>query len=196
MLLGVKISLALIAVIAGMFLLAKTKKEGLGLFFKIVSWVVVVVSLIVFLCTFGAAMRWHAMRMHEMKHMHDGFMWKHEHGDMPAPNCCPGDMFMNEYGKDGGNCPNMIDGKKCCGGDMETMTPEARADQKVKMLTEKLQLTNEQVPKVKEIILKNFQAKDKEIKSVTEKTHSENMEAIKKILTPEQAKKISECCLR
>lgn len=187
MLLGVKISLALIAVIAGMFLLAKTKKEALGLFFKIVSWVVVVVGIIVFLCTFGAAMRWHAMRMHEMKNMHDGFMWRHEHGDMYGPNCCPGDMFMNEYGKDGKNCPNMMEGKKCCGGEMENMTPEAKADHKVKMLTEKLQLTNEQVPKVKEIILKDIQAKDQENKVI-----KEDMEAIRKILTPEQAKKFSE----
>lgn len=51
MMLATTISLGLIAVVAGMFLLAKTKTENLGTFFKIVSYSIVAIGLGVVLCT-------------------------------------------------------------------------------------------------------------------------------------------------
>ena len=45
------ISLSLLALVAGMFLLDKTKKEGLGKFFSFISWLVIVVALLILLCS-------------------------------------------------------------------------------------------------------------------------------------------------
>jgi hypothetical protein len=49
--LATTISLGLLATVAGMFLLAKTKAENLGTFFKIVSYSIVAIGLGVVLCT-------------------------------------------------------------------------------------------------------------------------------------------------
>ena len=46
----VVISFILIAIVAGMFLLAKTKKEELGLFFKVVSYIVIAVGFAALIC--------------------------------------------------------------------------------------------------------------------------------------------------
>lgn len=51
MMLAISISLGLLAATAGMFLLAKTKAENLGAFFKIVSYTIVGIGLGVALCT-------------------------------------------------------------------------------------------------------------------------------------------------
>ena len=49
--LSISISLGLLAATAGMFLLAKTKAENLGTFFKIISYAIVGIGLGVALCT-------------------------------------------------------------------------------------------------------------------------------------------------
>jgi len=49
---SVSISVALLVVVAGMFLLAKTKKEELGNMFSFVSYSVITIGMIVLLCAF------------------------------------------------------------------------------------------------------------------------------------------------
>lgn len=46
----ISIALSLLALVAGMYLLDKTKKEGLGKFFKFISWLVIVASMLILLC--------------------------------------------------------------------------------------------------------------------------------------------------
>ena len=96
--------------------------------------------------------------------------------------------------------------KMGCGGDMDKMTPEQKADDKVKMLTEKLKLTNEQIPKVKDILLKSFQECDQNMKmaggdkekcdKMCEKNCKDKLDALKKVLTPEQFKNLPPCCTK
>ena len=49
----IAISLGLLAVVAGMFLLAKTKKEALGSFFKYVSYLVIFIGFLAVACAFS-----------------------------------------------------------------------------------------------------------------------------------------------
>lgn len=44
------IAMLLLSLTGGMFLLAKTKKDGLSMFFTVVSWFVIVASLLAILC--------------------------------------------------------------------------------------------------------------------------------------------------
>jgi ABC-type lipoprotein release transport system permease subunit len=61
------IPLALLALTAGMFLLAKTRKENLGKFFKAISYFIIIASfLIMCLTLIGGFTR---MLMHRMHHM-------------------------------------------------------------------------------------------------------------------------------
>jgi hypothetical protein len=53
------IAFTLLAAVAGMYLLAKTKAEALGKFFKFISWCVIIVAGISLLCQLG----WIACRM-------------------------------------------------------------------------------------------------------------------------------------
>ena len=46
----ISISIALLALAAGMLLLDKTKKEALGNFFRYISWFIIIVSLLVIAC--------------------------------------------------------------------------------------------------------------------------------------------------
>jgi hypothetical protein len=50
------IALTSLAIIAGMYLLAKTKAESLGKFFRFTSWLVIVVSGLSLLCQVGCGM--------------------------------------------------------------------------------------------------------------------------------------------
>ncbi len=50
MMICISFCLALLALVAGMFLLAKTQKASLGMFFKVISYFVITASLICLLC--------------------------------------------------------------------------------------------------------------------------------------------------
>lgn len=47
---GICIALVLMALTGGMFLLAKTNKDNLGAFFKVISWAVIVISILALVC--------------------------------------------------------------------------------------------------------------------------------------------------
>ena len=219
MLLAVVISFVLLVLIAGTLLLAKTRKDNLGGIFCFVSWFVIVSSfaLIVFAISAHICKR---MMCHKMCN---------ERGFMPGPGgmmmgrghdgccagwdgkemgmCCKDKEKMGCEGKDMNKmgCGGEM-GKMKCGGDMSKMSPEQKADDKIKMLTEKLKLTSEQVPKVKEIYVQCFKACDDNMKmaggdkgkcdQMCEKSCKEKMDALKKVLTAEQFKNLPPCCMK
>ncbi len=47
---GIGIALLLMALTGGMFLLAKTNKDNLGAFYRVVAWAVIVISMLCMLC--------------------------------------------------------------------------------------------------------------------------------------------------
>jgi hypothetical protein len=89
------IALALLALTGGMFLLAKTKKDNLGLSFKIISYFIIIASFLNLACTaahgamkfYGRSYCNHEMMMHE-KFMKDD-MGSYHHGMGRYGNeCC------------------------------------------------------------------------------------------------------------
>lgn len=46
----ITLCLTLLTIVAGLYLLAKTRKDGLGLFYKIVAYIVVIVGILSFVC--------------------------------------------------------------------------------------------------------------------------------------------------
>lgn len=108
-------AITLLAIVAGMMLLAQTKKENLGNIYKYVSWFVIIMAFLSELCI-GArcAMRCHGggcMMTKECRMMDDdGCMMG---GGMMG---CHRGMMMGGCGMMGG-C-NMMMGGGCCGGMM------------------------------------------------------------------------------
>jgi hypothetical protein len=98
--------LALLAIVAGLFLLAYTKKENLDHFYKYFAWFVVIMGLLCILgCAFGCAMKMCRMgheRMMMREKMMDGMMM-HRMGscEMMDEGYCDG---MNRYDGMRGNC--------------------------------------------------------------------------------------------
>ena len=84
------IALTLIALTGGMFLLAKTHKDNLGVFFKIIAYFIIIASFLNLICTaahnafkyYGKARFGHEMMMHK-KFMDMGFY----HGGMERYGC-------------------------------------------------------------------------------------------------------------
>ena len=99
----ISISLSLLALTAGMFLLDKTKKEGLGNFYNIISWLIIVVSLLALLCSLTRG----GLKM-TRKH-HTEYMERCGPGMMGGKDCC---MPM------GGHRGGMMRGE-CCDDMME-----------------------------------------------------------------------------
>src|SRR5579872_2415529 len=116
--------LALLAIVAGMILLAMTKKDNLGNLYKYVSWFVIVMGALLFLCC-GAHCAKRCMRCGEKRMMmkecrmmddddDDGYMMGHMGGMMGGHRgmggcgmmmgggCCGGGMMMG-----GGCCSHM-----------------------------------------------------------------------------------------
>jgi hypothetical protein len=121
--------IALLSILAGVLLLAKTRKEQLGKFFNFISWFFVVVGFILFvgfIC--GAAFRLshgippgrpgpHRMMMRApVMGMEKGKCCDVEMKDgkccpagMKEGKCCPAGM------KEGHDCKGMMQDGKCCG---------------------------------------------------------------------------------
>ncbi len=115
-------ALLLLALTAGTFLLAKTKKDGLGLFYKIVSWTVIIVASLALLCCLGRCickMRCGGWERHcetgMQNCMHGGGC-----GMMGGGNCMMqgGCGMMGGGQMHGGGCGMMMQGGCCgmCGG--------------------------------------------------------------------------------
>jgi hypothetical protein len=204
MTLSVQILLSLLTLFAGMLLLAKTKKDSLGRFFSFISWFIIVISLGLFISYMSRGM-YGCYKANKC-----GSSSKYCK-DKP---CMPGNCYMMccEHNKMGMCCKEKQ--KMCCeqnkdkmlGGPngMEAMSPDQRAENIVVMLKEKLKLTTDQVPKVKEIFLKSIQAIDQQMKDAgddmgkcgkqCEKIKNDKLDALKKVLTPEQFKNLPDWC--
>jgi hypothetical protein len=122
--------IALLSILAGVLLLAKTRKEQLGKFFTYISWFFVVVGFILFvgfIC--GAAFRLsHGIPPGRPGPHHMMMMKGHPMGmekgkccavEMKEGKCCPGGMTEGKAcpaGMMGGkDCKAMMENGKCCG---------------------------------------------------------------------------------
>ena len=94
----IAISFSLLALVAGMYLLDKTKKEGLGKFYSFISWLVIVISMLVLL----SSLTWEVCRMSCRPYM-EGSMEMCGPGMMGGDDCC---MY-----KGGRGC--MMDEERC-----------------------------------------------------------------------------------
>ncbi|MBI5219539.1 MAG: hypothetical protein HY958_11465 [Bacteroidia bacterium] len=196
MILAVVICFALLVVILGMFLLAKTRSENLGKFFGFVSYFVIVFGFVMILFALQAALFQCIMHhKYERECMRDNLIMRHEPMDgVFEKKICIVDDFDDEK-------ENMAyihkEKMKCCH-DMENMPPKERAEMALKMLTEKLKLKDDQVPRVHEVILKYFDLKESTGGDMEklDKIQKEKLDALKKILTPEQFKNLPECCFK
>ena len=110
----ISISFSLLAIVAGMYLLDKTKKEGLGKFYSFISWLVIVVSILTLLCSltrgFGRMCCRHDRGSMEM--CRPGMMggedccmpMRGHHRGMMREDCCD---EMKGHGKMHGGCSEM-----------------------------------------------------------------------------------------
>jgi len=142
------IAFTLLAAVAGMYLLAKTKTEALGKFFKFISWLVIIVAGLSLLCQLGRA----ACRMicctdmcPPSENCMPDMMEKHGHmkgmnGDckmhsgcceMSREECCSGSHCDEMKGSHGKCCDEMAGEKECnhmkAGNGMEDKTDSAKA---------------------------------------------------------------------
>ncbi|MBK5285785.1 MAG: hypothetical protein JJE25_10320 [Bacteroidia bacterium] len=79
----ISISFSLLALVAGMFLLDKTKKEGLGKFYNFISWLVIIASLL----TLMSSLTRGVIRMSCQHHMERSMEMCHP-GMMGGGDCC------------------------------------------------------------------------------------------------------------
>lgn len=80
----ISLSFSLLALVAGMYLLAKTRKESLGKFFGFVSWLVICVSLLAMLCSLSRG----AMHMRGGYYMERSMEYCHPGMGMMDEDCC------------------------------------------------------------------------------------------------------------
>jgi hypothetical protein len=129
-------ALALLAIYAGMKLLALTKKEGLGNGFKYISWFIVIMSFLILICV-GAHCLMHCclrgehnMMRTEMRdgnwgNRHMGEMYRHD-GMMRDGGCCGG-MKDGACGDGMGSCNGAMQDNSCkMGGNMKGCTMEKK----------------------------------------------------------------------
>ncbi len=92
------LSLTLIAIVAGMLLLAKTQKDNLGAIYKVISYFVIITAFLAFLCGVGCGI---CRSLHCMK---DGCPQKMEQCGM-----------MSGCSDEGGSCCKMMGGRGMMG---------------------------------------------------------------------------------
>lgn len=109
----ISVGLSLIALAAGMLLMAQTNKENLGIFFKIVSYFIIISSLLNLACTALSC----TVKFYSKHHFHGemvhGKSWKNDMGDHhgmgkydhgKSMSCCDRDCcYMNCCEKDYSN---------------------------------------------------------------------------------------------
>ncbi len=78
---AISIAVLLLSLTAGTLLLAKTNKDGLGMYYRVVSWFVMVFSMLLILCS---VVRCIAGREHHKKNheRHGNMMWRGGMGGM------------------------------------------------------------------------------------------------------------------
>jgi hypothetical protein len=102
------LSFSLLALVAGMYLLDKTRKESLGKFFGFISWLVICVSLLAMICALAQG----AFYTHGRHQMGGGMEMCR-----PGMSGC-GDMMEDEH------CGGMMKDKCCEWEEEETMEKE------------------------------------------------------------------------
>ena len=121
--------IALLSILAGVLLLAKTRKEQLGKFFTYISWFFIVVGFVLFIGFIaGAVCRMSNCCQPGKPGRHQMMMKGHPMGmekgkccavEMKDGKCCPGGMMEGKacpagmMGSQG--CKAMMENGKCCG---------------------------------------------------------------------------------
>jgi len=217
----ISISLALIALCAGMLLLAKTNKDNLGLFFKSISFFFIIGSFLVMILSavFGfTRMMFHhrhnekrSHRHHKKHHKFHGGHWQRNHywNSEEGAMSWHGENNDNDPGgfepHEPGEQPNGFEHHRGSQGFDHGNGQDNRNDRverRTKHLTEQLKLTPDQTSKLQEIFKTSLE-KEKEIrqksngdweafKKGAKENRQQRTEAIKKILTPEQLKVFNE----
>ena len=110
MIFHLSLSLTLLALVAGMYLLAKTKKEELGNFFRWISYFVIASSLICFACCLchGLCGAWCR------SHCPDGGM-EECRGGMGMDCGHGGGMRIEKHIRMGGGCEDRMEREECMG---------------------------------------------------------------------------------
>ena len=116
--------IALLSILAGVLLLAKTRKEQLGKFFTFISWFFVVVGFILFVgFVFGATWRLTHRFPPRGPMFHNRMMMHRHHPGMPAGKCCvlvpEGEVCCAAGIKAGKCCTPEMKGGKCCADSMK-----------------------------------------------------------------------------
>lgn len=124
----ISVSLSMISLAGGMILLERTNKDNLGLFFRLISYFIIIVSFLALAFTalqgcmsmYGKS-NWHKMRYEKMMDHNMGFMKEHmgphamgKHGcsDWRGGNSCSmsGGMYENMHCRMCGNMQGCMDG--------------------------------------------------------------------------------------
>lgn len=93
----IAVALSLLALTGGLFLLAKTNKDSLGMAFKLVSWIVILFSFLVFLCSVVQGFQKMFRHHDHMENCGKEMMNCHEHGGMMGKDCCKMGMDNCEH---------------------------------------------------------------------------------------------------
>ncbi len=105
----IAVALTMLALVAGVLLLSKSKTDAMGAFAKWVSYAVIVISIGMLLCELGrcAMMCMHHERMEIREHGMRGIMYC-------PPEMCGGRACMMPMGRGGMNCCGMGSGMNGC----------------------------------------------------------------------------------
>ncbi|MDP4266803.1 MAG: hypothetical protein Q8880_05160 [Bacteroidota bacterium] len=165
MITGIIICLSLLAVVAGMNLLNKTRKNNLGKFYRFVSWFVIVGSFVMILLAIEAGIfqyimhRINGKEIEEKAFMHERYMHMYDYDNIlyHRHNCpCCTKNCSEEMGK---CCMQNVKSTGCTQ-QVEYQSNDEKAENIVKMLTIKLKLSKDQIPQAKDIVIKNLNMKD------------------------------------
>lgn len=201
------ISLALLALSAGMFLLAKTNKEDLGKFFKVISFFIIICSFLVMGLTIVRG--YTKMILHQTK-MQEGMFYPEHRMHREFFHHSRGNEGSYERMNRWNNGEDRMRGEENEHHEFERHEhpeySEGNADERLERMTkrfsENLNLNPEQVRKLQEILKPSIQ-KENEIRSknngdreqlrkLLKENRQSRVEAIKKILTPAQLKQFNE----
>jgi len=209
----IPVSLALLVLTAGMFLLAKTNKDNLGRFFKFISIFIIACSFLIMglsLVRGFTKMILHKAQRQEQgfyrehRQHHRSFDREHPYRRMQDWNNRDEENNMPEYENEhrSHEFENFREPHQFRDHGWSEKNGGMRVERMVERYTTSLNLTADQIIKLKEILKSSFQ-KQKELMSqpngnreqfrkLAKENRESRMEAIKKILTPEQLKVFNE----
>ncbi|MEI8046372.1 MAG: hypothetical protein WCI92_03255 [Bacteroidota bacterium] len=132
------LAVSLLTILAGTLLLAKTKKEELGKFFKYISWFFLVVGFLVFIGFIaGGICKFSHGCMPGKSECRQEIIMKDRHHGMNEGNCCAAGMGNSSCEKEE-NCAKHDSTMKCCPGHLTADTsnkmccPKSKQEVKIK----------------------------------------------------------------